>query len=245
MYSIQTRAETQGSSVLFDELKTELYYQFNIANTSHERIQSWMLMCNSIAYCVGLNYGVLKKSVNGGRSLIVENIPSLLQDIEANNISVEIAISHWHDYGNHHWHGVPNSLPYLRKQRSYFERQGLFTFEKQLPGSTRKPPVLKQVDFRKILALYEVCEAHLVQEGYELDDIGVYTDKEGNTRSHKGAIMKTLKEAIFQTAYNRKSEIEVLVEAIAEVPEAVWEDIEKQWEREQLLLMYGDLEPPY
>jgi hypothetical protein len=204
-----------------------------------------MSVLNSIAYCVATKYGVLKRCDHGGRTLVVEKLPKLVRDMTEGAVSISIPVTHWQDYGKQFWQNACNSLPFLRKLRAKLEEMGLFTFQKQKAGSTRKPPELENVDLMKVLALYELLEAELKERGYALNDIGVYVDSDGNIRSHKGAVMRVLHEAILNTAYRRKGTLEPLVQVVEEVPDEVWRDIERRWEREKLVLMFGDLEPPY
>lgn len=247
MNSINSRQLLQDTDVLAG-VKIELYHQYQIAFEPTEKIFSMMSLLNSTMYCVASKYGILKRCTNGGRTLVTEKIPQLVQDMDAGAVTVSIPVSHWQDYLKRYWVDACNSLPFLRKLRDKFAEMGLFSFQKQKPGSTRKPPELQCVDVVRILALYELLEDTLKERGYTIDDIGVYTDKDGNKRSHKGGVMKLLYEAILHVAYRRQAPLEPLVQAVEEVPEAVWREIEEKTrriEREELLRLYGDLELPH
>lgn len=238
----------QWDTSVLPDIKIELYHAYRIAFESSEKIISMMSVLNSIAYCVATKYGILKKCINGGRTLVVEKIPQLLRDMAEGNVTVSIPVTHWQDYIKRFWNDACSSQPFLRKLRAKFAEMGLFNFVRQKAGSTRKPPELQCVDVVKVLALYELLEDELKQRDYELQDIGVYVDAEGNTRSHKGAIMRVLYEAILNVAYRRKEPLEPLVKVVEAVPNEVWlkmEEEQRKWEIEQLMLMLGDLEPPY
>jgi hypothetical protein len=228
--------------------KIELYHAHNIAFLTSGRILTMMATLNSIAYGIAINYGIIKKCVTGGRTFIVEKVPQLVRDMEANAVTVSIPVTHWQDYLKRFWVDACNSQPILRKLRDKFAEMGLFSFTKQRAGTTRKPPELQHVDVVKVLLLYELLEDELKQRDYTIQDIGVYTDSNGEQRSHKGAVMKALYEAILSVAYRRKEPLQHLVEIVEEVPEAVWTDIQersRKIEREELLELYGSLEPPY
>ena len=188
-----------------NEMEIEIWHL--IKDLSANRILQLMGMSNCYAFSIASKWGAIRQGDDRHWQVFPQKLSELASACMEGLGTVTTTVLWMQKYLKKYWSGACNSCPSIRRMRLFMrDVLGVFDFTPQGKSETVVPPDIKQLDFARLLVVFEVCERVLLSRQTLSEGQEVGSELEHSViPKHRGALIVEMFNALFGrvTRYNR------------------------------------------